>query len=225
MPRPAFPPMRRENEVAHQACSIVRREGIGQAGRSSGFHPFPADPPSRCRHQWRDPACGGSPHADGYSGGTARDFHPLPYSPPRIAGSDGAPARLSSEIRLYSTRLRLCCQFPFRSKQQDPPLETLDFPPAIPYNEHDRLEPDFDMPPVSKTAGWNRKVCSFMTDAIHPDTDIQAEETPILTLDPFAQVTPGLEPARRGGNRPRTARRIHTDPRRAKDGGRFCQDH
>ena len=34
-----------------------------------------------------------------------------------------------------------------------------------------------------------------MTDAIHPDTDIQAEETPILTLDPFAQVTPGLEPA------------------------------
>ena len=108
---------------------------------------------------------------------------------------DRAPARLSSEIRLYSTRLRLCCQFPFRSKQQDPPLETLDFPPAIPYNEHDRLEPDFDMPPVSKTAGWNRKVCSFMTDAIHPDTDIQAEETPILTLDPFAQVTPGLEPA------------------------------
>lgn len=65
------------------------------------------------------------------------------------------------------------------------------------------------MPPVSKTAGWNRKVCSFMTDAIHPDTDIQAEETPILTLDPFAQVTPGWSPPERRQSSPYSSTNPH----------------
>lgn len=125
-------PMRRENEVAHQACSIVRREGIGQAGRSSGFRPFPADPPSRCRHQWRILLAGVLPMRTVTAAGPRGIFTRFPILPRGSPDPTGAPARLSSEIRLYSTRLRLCCQFPFRSKQQDPPLETLDFPPAIP---------------------------------------------------------------------------------------------
>ena len=31
-----------------------------------------------------------------------------------------------------------------------------------------------------------------MTDAIHPETGIPAEDIPVLTLDPFAEVTPEL---------------------------------